>query len=779
MNSLWRWTKALPALLATPFLVVLSILGIALGDLWWLVFRRRREPAPDTMPNTRAASVVIPNWNGRDLLEKYLPSVCAALAGNPDNEVIVVDNGSTDQSAEFVRKHFPQVKLLALATNLGFGGGSNTGFQNAKNDIVVLLNSDMRVEPDFLQPLLDGFTDDKVFAVSCQIFFSDPNKKREETGLTQSTWEHGHLRLRHVIDTEIEQLHPCYYGGGGSCAFDRRKFLSLGGFDHVYKPFYLEDTDLGHMAWKHGWKVLYQPASKVWHEHRGTIGKHFDDAYIQSIVKKNFILYIWKNIHGWPMLWSHFSYLSLDVIVTLLFGHSPERASFGGLLRAFAQLPGALQARLRARAHAMLDDEEALKRHNASYYRDRFVALPAAPERLSVLFVSPYPVYPPTHGGGVFMYQTICELAKLVDLHLIVLLDWERELEAHQSLRSMVKSIEFIIRWEPTRKVLGSPQPHAVREFDIPDLRYLIDKQIMLQQIDVLQLEYTVLGQYCGQYRQIPSILFEHDVYFQSISRGFPFVTNPFKKVQHMWEYLRAIRYELGMLPKADRIQVCSRDNREFLESYLQELKGRIDDGYRAGIDTAQYEFRTEGREPDTVLFLGSFRHLPNIEALSWFLKNVWDHILAARPATRLILIGSDPPPAHSLPPNLRNVELIGFVPDVKDCLARYQVFICPILSGSGVRVKLLEAFSAGIPTVSTRLGAEGLATEDGAICQLADEPEAFAKGVLELLENPQEAADMARRARAYVEEHRDMRKMTAALVDCYRLEVASRRAQP
>ena len=142
-------------------------------------------------------------------------------------------------------------------------------------------------------------------------------------------------------------------------------------------------------------------------------------------------------------------------------------------------------------------------------------------------------------------------------------------------------------------------------------------------------------------------------------------------------------------------------------------------------------------------------------------------------------MIGSDPPPAHSLPPNLRNVELIGFVPDVKDCLARYQVFICPILSGSGVRVKLLEAFSAGIPTVSTRLGAEGLATEDGAICQLADEPEAFAKGVLELLENPQEAADMARRARAYVEEHRDMRKMTAALVDCYRLEVASRRAQP
>ena len=156
-------------------------------------------------------------------------------------------------------------------------------------------------------------------------------------------------------------------------------------------------------------------------------------------------------------------------------------------------------------------------------------------------------------------------------------------------------------------------------------MRYLIDKQILLQKIDVLQLEYTVLGQYCGQYRQIPSVLFEHDVYFQSISRGLPYVKNPFKKTQYLWEYLRAIRYELRMLPQADRIQVCSRENREFLESYLPQLHGRIDDSYRAGVDTAQYAFKPSGRQPNTVLFLGSFRHLPNQEALEWFLKNVWD----------------------------------------------------------------------------------------------------------------------------------------------------------
>jgi len=66
------------------------------------------------------------------------------------------------------------VRLLALPRNLGFGSGSNAGIREARNDIVVLLNSDMRVAADFLHPLLDGFADEKVFAVSCQIFFSDP-----------------------------------------------------------------------------------------------------------------------------------------------------------------------------------------------------------------------------------------------------------------------------------------------------------------------------------------------------------------------------------------------------------------------------------------------------------------------------------------------------------------------------------------------------------------------------------------------------------------------------
>ena len=770
----WKLLRGLPLALLSPILLLLTALSLFLCDLtWWL--RPRRKLSSNTAPDTRAATVVIPNWNGRDLLEKYLPSVIAALADSARNEIIVVDNGSDDGSAQFVQKRFPQVRVIVLESNLGFGGGSNVGFREARNDIVVLLNNDMRVERDFLQPLLDGFLGENTFAVSCQIFFSDSSKAREETGLTEGWWLQGALRVRHRIEPDIDQLYPCFYGGGGSCAFDRKKFLELGGFDELLKPFYLEDTDLGYLAWKRGWKVLYQPASVVYHEHRGTIGKRFSDAHIQAVLKKNFLLFTWKNIYDWRWLGSHFFFTWAAATLSWMAGDSPERANFSGILRAFLGLPHALISRSRARTLAAISDREAFKRPLGGHYRDTFLPLQSNPPRLGVLFVSPYPICPPVHGGGVFMYQTVRELARLCDLHLIVLLDHAREREAHAELDRICASTQYIVRLEGRQKALGSAEPHAPREFRSRDLAWLIHRQIYTRSIDVLQLEYLVMGQYAGRFRHIPSILFEHDVYFQSIARRLPYMNSLLERTVSRWEYLRAIRYELKLLPRLDRVQVCSPDNAEYLRSYLPQLNGRLDDGYRAGIDTSGYDFQPSGREPYTLLFLGSFRHLPNVEALEWFLREIFPRIRKDEPRARLVIVGSDPPPRHSLRDS-EAIEMVGFVEDVREPLMRYSVFVCPILAGSGVRVKLLEAFAAGIPVVSTRLGAEGLADRDGEICALADDPAAFAEHVVRLLRLPEEAEALARRARAEVVAKRDMRAMTERLAGCYRAEVRKMR---
>jgi GT2 family glycosyltransferase len=771
----WRLIKSLPLLIISPLLILIPLIAIAASDL----FHRRRNSLPaDRAPSNRAATVVIPNWNGRDLLEKYLPSVVAALAEHPGNEIIIVDNASEDGSADFIRRHFPSVRVLALEKNRGFGGGSNAGCKAAKNDIVVLLNSDMRAEPGFLQPLLEPFQDARVFAVSCQIFFSDPGKLREETGLTQGWWESGALRVRHRIDGAIQQPYPCFYGGGGSCAFDRHKFLELGGFDELFAPFYLEDTDLGYMAWKRGWKVLYQPLSVVYHEHRGTIGKRFTAAQINLVLKRNFILFCWKNIHERGRLWSHFAFTLAAAVLSAIFGDSPERANLQGLWRAVLRLPKALRRRRRSRSIAAISDSEAFRRPLGGYFRDRFESLPQDAGAPSVLFVSPYPICPPVHGGGVFMYQTTRLLAGLCPLHLIILLDHEWEREPHEELEREMSSIEYLIRPEKTSREIGSIVPFSVREFASSDLQWLIQRQIFTRRIDVVQLEYTALGQYATDFRQIPCILFEHDVYFQSIGRAWTGMRSALRKIQAGFEYLRAIRYELNILPRFDRIQVCSDANGDYLLSFKPELRGKIDADLRAGIDTSRYSFTNENRDPYTMLFLGSFRHTPNLEALDWFVRHVQPRVLERCPQARLIVIGSDPPPRHSLPDPSGAIELVGFVDDIREALARYSVFVCPILSGSGMRVKLLEAFAAGIPVVSTRIGAEGLATKDGEICALSDDPARFADRVIELFNDPEKARQLAIRARELVVSTKDMAVMTGKLVESYRRAISAKRKQ-
>jgi glycosyltransferase involved in cell wall biosynthesis len=290
-----------------------------------------------------------------------------------------------------------------------------------------------------------------------------------------------------------------------------------------------------------------------------------------------------------------------------------------------------------------------------------------------------------------------------------------------------------------------------------------------------VQLEYTALGQYFADFQRLGCVLFEHDIYFQSISRGLPGMPGLVRKTKAAFEYLRSLRYELGILPRFDRIQVCSPENGEYLLSFLPELRDRIDDN-RAGIATSRYEFQPDGREPYTMLFLGSFRHPPNQQALDWFAFKVLPKVLERCPKARLVIVGAEAPPRHSLPDLPDNIELRGFVEDVREPLARYAVFVCPILSGSGMRVKLLEAFSAGIPVVSTRVGAEGLATKDGEICALADDPAEFAAKIVELFNDAERAREMARRARAQVVATRDMAVLTKQLVESYRAVLRDKR---
>lgn len=755
-----------------PVLLACELAALWLTDLLSLFVPKL--PVTDSPVDRTAVTVVIPTWNGRHHLEANLGSVAAAIEDYPGSEIIVVDNGSSDGTAAFLRERYPLVRVLEHEKNLGFGGGSNSGFEAAANDVVVLLNNDMRVEKGFLAPLLAPFDDPKVFGVSAQILFSDPNKRREETGVTAARWTQGRLALGHVLDDSIADPFPIFYAGGGSTAYDRRKFLEVGGFDELLRPFYMEDVDVSYLAWKRGWKVLYAGESVVYHEHRGTIGKHFRQEDIQRIVHQNHLLFLWKNIHEPGRLLGHVLWTWLAMIACSLTGPGTMRPGPRAFLAAGRRTFGACRSRMRARRLAVVNDTEALRRPLGGYFRDRFAAMETSPEELNVLFVSPYSISPPIHGGAVFMHQTVERLSKLCRLHLLCLVDEPEERPSNVAFGELCASAQVMTRWRDHAHSRSVILPHAVQHFWHPEFEWNLHKEIYQKRIDVLQLEYTQLAIYAQDFNRIGSFLFEHDVYFQSVWRGIAGETSSSLRWKRFYEYLRALRFERRAIQRFDEVHLCTTANRRFLESYLSESPP-LYEGLRAGIDVQRYRYVDSGRESNTLLFVGNFKHPPNQEALVWFVRQVLPTILEKRRQTRLLVVGAQASPAFAESVAGPGVEFVGEVEDIREPLARYAVFLAPILTGSGVRVKLLEAFAAGIPVVSTPLGAEGLTETKAVIAALAEGAEPFAARVVQLLENPKDAQKMARAARLEVEANWDSGTITRSLHDHY-LEVVSRK---
>jgi GT2 family glycosyltransferase len=255
-------------------------------------------------------SIIILNWDGKHLLEANLPSVIKAADHYPNTkEIIVVDNGSKDGSAAFLKFAYPQIKILELHKNMRYTGGNNAGVEFAGGDIVILLNNDMKVEEDFILPLVEGFKQKSdVFAVSSQIFFQDGSKRREESGLTTARFKNGWFFAGHVTDqTKIDEgleYENTFWVGGGAAAFDRLKFLEIK-LDTLYDPFYCEDLDISYQAWKRGYVCLFSKNSIVHHMHRATNQTRFGNKFVDSTIKRNNYLFIWKNITDKDLIWQH------------------------------------------------------------------------------------------------------------------------------------------------------------------------------------------------------------------------------------------------------------------------------------------------------------------------------------------------------------------------------------------------------------------------------------------------------------------------------------------
>jgi GT2 family glycosyltransferase len=365
-NKATRWKRALVLVALAPLDWAVGCAVLA-GEVAARLLRGlgQREGPLRAPAETSRCSIIVLSWEGKDLLAKSLPPLLRAVQFHGgSHEVIVVDNGSTDGTAEYVKKHFPEVRVVRSERNLFFSGGNNLGVQAAGNDIVILLNNDMFVREDFLGPLLLGFQSPDVFAVASQVFLADPNQRREETGKTRATFNGCDLDWAHepILPVDEERKYvPVFWGHGGAVALDRQKYLWLGGLDNLFAPLYVEDSDLSFRAWKVGWRCQLAVRSHVVHKHRGTLAPRVGSSFVNQIIRRNTYLFIWKNFGDFGKLFKHFvrsPYRRMQRAAIPGVGIRFEVKAFLGAVR---RLPAVLKRKLTLARSVVRSDEQILQ----------------------------------------------------------------------------------------------------------------------------------------------------------------------------------------------------------------------------------------------------------------------------------------------------------------------------------------------------------------------------------------------------------------------------------
>lgn len=257
----------------------------------------------------QSVSVVIPTYNGRQLLEKNLPAVVACLRSG--DEIIIVDDASSDDTIEWLRQFETKglkknsekkIKLTVYrnSTNLRFAKSCNRGVELAKYQLIFLLNNDVSPHLNVLKYLVPYFDHDLVFAVGCLEMELAQNVKKNGNRQTKPL-KGGKNKLWFKRGLFVHSRADDFSSGqtgwvsGGSGLFSKRKWLKLRGFDPDYFPAYWEDIDLSYRARKKGWQILFEEKAIVDHNHSSTNQDVFGQGQIEIDSFKNSFHFLWKN----------------------------------------------------------------------------------------------------------------------------------------------------------------------------------------------------------------------------------------------------------------------------------------------------------------------------------------------------------------------------------------------------------------------------------------------------------------------------------------------------
>jgi GT2 family glycosyltransferase/predicted nucleic acid-binding Zn-ribbon protein len=586
-------------------------------------------------------SIIIPVFNQFHFTQACLASV-QEHRGSHAIEVIVVDDGSADATADFVPR-MKGIVYLRNETNAGFVGSCNRGAAKARGEYLLFLNNDTSVKQGWLDALLETFQlEPRAGLVGSKLLFPD-GRLQEAGGIIWrdgSGWNYG--KFDDPRKPEYNYLRDVDYCSGACAMVPKSLFESIGGFDARYAPAYYEDTDLSFKIRQNGYKVLYQPLSEVIHYEGATGGTDTSTGAKrhQEINREKFVL-SWANVLASKPenadLVSYFACKPGQKRILVIDHHLPMPEKDSGSVRMF----------------------QVLKLLRGLGHRVTFV-----PDNLAD--IAPYADEIRKHGIEVVHHPYI------------------KSVRQHLSERGAEYDVIILSRCNFARKHVVDVRRHAPQSrliFDTVDLQFLRESR---------EAELTQDAD-----------------------------------VQRTADEKRTQEHEL--INQADETWVVSSVEQTLLRERIPgkrvEIVSNIVD---APGSATPFALRRD------FLLIGGFQHTPNIDAVVYFVREIYPLVEARLRSAKFYIIGDKAPPSVVALAS-ENVIVAGLQPDVRPYFESVKLSVAPLRWGAGVKGKINQSMGFGVPVIATSVAAEGMGLTHGEDILVADEPENFAKALLEL----------------------------------------------
>ncbi len=394
---------------------------------------------------------------------------------------------------------------------------------------------------------------------------------------------------------------------------------------------------------------------------------------------------------------------------------------------------------------------------------------------MRIFMLTPYLPYPLLSGGQVRTYNLLKKISEEHDVTLFALIKHEDEKQYLPELEKYCSNVRVFKRtsqpWHPRNILLAglTAYPFVVTRNMVMSVKSAIAEELARTEYDLIHVETFYMMPNIPE-TKIPTLLVEQTIEYlgyerfaQKITKKFPFL-RPLLNI----DIAKITHWEKEYWRSCDQLITVSEDDREFIQETVPDLKDIA--VVSNGVDIEFFEEKKKQlHDTDTILFVGTFNWLPNVEAVEFLVEEVWPKIRESLPHVQLRIAGASPTAKiRQYAEQDDRICVTGRVPDIRDEYAQANVLLAPVFSGKGTRYKVLEAMATQTPVIGTSISMEGIGAEPEKEFLQADNADEMAAQTIRLLRDETLQKKLAKAGKKFVQQHFGWESISEELLAIY-----------